>query len=571
MRFREPTPDDGHTPEIFKEGTFTPMALIRARARRLALAIFFALLVTQHAPLARAQRAACTVRVTLLQVNDVYRFTPADRGARGGLARVSTLRKRVMRESPNALFLLAGDTISPSVESITHQGRQMIDAWNQVGLDYSVFGNHEFDYGDAVLLERVKESKFKWLGANVVDSKTGQIFGGTPAFDVRDFGGVKVGLFGLVLPETKTTSKPGPTTEFRDPCETARAVIPQIRAAGANAVVALTHLSLEQDKQLARCAEGIDVIIGGHEHTLLQSASGGTPIFKMTADARELGRIDLNIDPATGKVESIDWQIIPVNDAVEDDPAFAPVVEKYAKLTAELSAPVGRTSVPLDARSATSRTEETNLADFIADAFRRAAGADVALVNGGSIRADDVLPAGELTARDVLSILPFGNDLAVIEVTGNVLLQALEHGVSLTGPGAEPGRFAQVSGLRYSYDASKLPGVRVGEVTVGGRPLDQKKKYTLATTSFVAGGGDQYAMFKGSRNILKTKLTDSGVLRRAIEDAKTIAPQADGRIRRLDKPAEAKPCAAPTPTPMPTPSPSPSPTPSATPAAAGRR
>ncbi len=531
------------------------MAFIRARARRLAVALFFVLLATQQAPLAQTQSAACTVRVTLLQVNDVYRFTPADRGARGGLARVSTLRKRVMQESPNALFLLSGDTISPSVESITYKGQQMIDAWNQAGLDYSVFGNHEFDYGDEVLLQRVKESKFKWLGANVVDSKTGKIFGDTPAFDVREFGGVRVGIFGIVLPETKTTSKPGPTTEFRDPCETAKQLIPQIRAAGAQTIIALTHLSLAQDKALARCAPGIDVIIGGHEHTLLQSASGGTPIFKMTADARELGRIDLNIDSATGKVESIDWEIIPVTDAVEDDPAFAPVVEKYAKLTAELSAPVGRTTVPLDARSEASRTVETNVADFIADAFRRASGADIALINGGSIRADDMLPAGDLTVRDVLSILPFGNDLAVIEVTGDVLRQALEHGVSLTGPGAEPGRFAQVSGLRYSFDASKLPGVRLVDVTVGGKPLDPKKKYTLVTTSFVAEGGDQYAMFKGSRNILKKKLTDSGVLRSAIEEAKTIAPQTDGRVRRLDRPAEVKPCATPTPTPTPGPPP----------------
>ena len=537
------------------------------RARRLTLALLLALLACPHAPLAQGRRAAaCTVRVTLLQVNDVYRFTPADRGARGGLARVSTLRKRVMRESPNALFLLSGDTISPSVESITYKGAQMIDAWNQVGLDYSVFGNHEFDYGDEVLLQRVRESKFKWLGANVVDSKTGQTFGGTPEFDLRDFGGVRVAVFGLALPETKTTSKPGPTTEFRDPCETAKQLIPKMRAAGAHAVVALTHLSLEQDKRLARCAPGIDVIIGGHEHTLLQSASGGVPIFKMTADARELGRIDLNIDPATGRVESIDWQIIPVDASVEDDPAFAPVVEKYAKLTTELSAPVGRTTVPLDARSATSRSVETNVADFIADSFRRAAGADVALINGGSIRADDVLPAGDLTVRDVLSILPFGNDLAVIEVSGDVLRQALEHGVSLTGPGAEPGRFAQVSGLRYSFDASRLPGVRVTDVTVGGKPLDPKKTYTLVTTSFIADGGDQYAMFKGRPNVLKQKLTDSGVLRKAIEDAKTIAPQTDGRIRRLDRPAEAMPCAAPTPSP--TPSAAPSPTPAAKPARA---
>lgn len=528
------------------------MAHIRRGVRASALALALSLLLVGLSRASAQDAGACNVRVTLLQVNDVYRFTPADRGASGGLARISTLRKQIIKESPNTLFLLAGDTISPSVESITYKGKQMIDAWNQVGLDYSVFGNHEFDYGDAVLLERMKESNFKWLGANVVNAKTAKTFGATPLFDVREFGGVKVGIFGITLPETKTTSKPDADTVFGDPCETANRVIPQIRAAGANTIVALTHLSLRQDKQLARCARGIDVIIGGHEHTLLESSSGGTPIFKMTADARELGRIDLNIDPKTGKVESIDWEIIPVNDKTADDPAFAPVVEKYGKLLKELDAPVGRTEVALDARSATSRSEETNIADFIADSFRKDSGADVALINGGSIRADDVLPAGDLTVRDVLSILPFGNDLAVIEVPGNVLLEALEHGVSLTGPGAEPGRFAQVSGIRYSFDASKLPGARVSDVTVNGKPLDLKKTYTLVTTSFIAGGGDQYAMFKGRPNVLKKKLTDSGVLRGAIESAKTIAPKSDGRIRRIDTPADAKPCAT-TPAPTPTP------------------
>jgi 5'-nucleotidase len=518
------------------------------RTRSLAFALLATLFILPFAPLAQEQQPptarACDVRVTLLQVNDVYRFTPAERGASGGLARVSTLRKMIMKESPNTIFLLAGDTISPSVESITYKGQQMIDAWNQAGLDYSVFGNHEFDFGDDVLLERMKESNFKWLGANVVSAKTGKTFGATPLFDVREIGGVKVGIFGITLPETKTTSKPGADTIFNDPCETANKVVPQIRAAGANAVIALTHLSMRQDKQLARCAEGIDVIIGGHEHTLLESASGGTPIFKMTADARQVGRIDLNIDPKTGKVDSIDWQIIPVTDRTPDDPAFAPVFAKYAKLLTELDTPVGRTDAPLDARSATSRSQETNVADFIADAFRREAGADVALLNGGSIRADDVLPAGDLTLRDVLSILPFGGDLVKIEVTGDTLLKALEHGVSLTAPGAEPGRFPQVSGLRYSFDASLAPGSRIkqSDVTVGGKPLDLKRTYTLVAPAYVAGGGDQYEMLKGNKNLLKVKLTDSDVLRRAISSAKTISPQTNGRIRRLDTPADAKPC-----------------------------
>lgn len=521
------------------------MSFISPNARRLALAVL--LVFSQVLAAAAQERADCTVRVTLLQVNDVYQFMPVERGTEGGLARVSALRKRIMKESPHALFLLSGDTISPSVESITYKGAQMIDAWNQVGLDYSVFGNHEFDFGPEVLRERVKESRFGWLGANVIDTKTGKTFADTPPFKIHDFNGAKVAVFGIVLPETKTTSNPGPDVEFRGACETARELMPRMREAGAHAIVALTHLSMREDKELARCAPGIDVIIGGHEHTLLQSASAGTPIFKMTADGREMGRIDLNINTQTGRVESIDWEVIPVDESVEEDPDFAPVLKKYEEKLKELAAKVGRTEVALDARSAANRTTETNLADFVADAFKKATGADAALVNGGSIRADTVITPGDLTLRDVLSILPFNNELVVIEVTGEVLKQALEHGLSRTAPGAEPGRFPQVSGIRYSFDATRPPGSRVVEVTVSGRPLDPAKRYKLATTRYIADGGDQYAMLKGHENLLGEKLVDSEVLRRAVASVEAISPQADGRVKRLD--AEVKradePCPAP--------------------------
>ncbi|HEX8853524.1 MAG TPA: bifunctional UDP-sugar hydrolase/5'-nucleotidase [Pyrinomonadaceae bacterium] len=523
------------------------MALISSTRRR-AAGLVLALLVACSPALAQqpqqtpATARACDVRVTLLMVNDVYQFVPVDRGAAGGLARVSTLRKRILRESPNTLFLMAGDTISPSVESITYKGAQMIDAWNEVGLDYAVFGNHEFDFGPDVLRQRVAESKFTWLGASVFDAKTGKTFADTPPFVVRDIGGVRVGLFGIVLPETKTTSSPGPDVTFRDSCATAREVIPQLRARGANTIVALTHLSIREDKALARCAPEIDIIIGGHEHTLHESLVGRTPIFKMTSDGREMGQIDLNVNSATGKVESIDWKIIPVNSAVEDDPAFASINAKYGAKLKELAEPVGATAVELDARSATNRTRETNIADYIADAFRKATGADAALVNGGSIRADTVITPGPLTLRDVLTILPFGNELVKLEVKGSTLRAAIEHGLSRSREDSEPGRFPQVSGIRYTFDATLPAGSRVKSITVGGLPLDERKTYTLALAAYLAGGGDQYAMFKGSPNLLKEKLKDSDGLRRVLAEAGTIAPQTDGRIVRLDSPATETPC-----------------------------
>jgi len=208
-----------------------------ARRALLALALLVSLFLTNASP----QKTECNVRVTLLQVNDVYQFTP-DADGKGGLARVLTLRKSIKAENPNTLFLLAGDTISPSVESITYKGAQMIEAWNAIGLDYATFGNHEFDFGPDTLKDRIRESKFGWVAANVIDNKTGKPFGGVEPFVIREFGGVKIGIFGLVLPETKLTSRPGPDVEFRNPCDVAKKMVSEIHDRGAKVVVALTHL-----------------------------------------------------------------------------------------------------------------------------------------------------------------------------------------------------------------------------------------------------------------------------------------------------------------------------------------
>ena len=481
------------------------------------------------------QKPVCKIKVTLLQVNDVYQFVPVDEGRNGGLARVLTLKKNIQKENPNTLFLMAGDTISPSVESISLQGAQMIEAWNAAELDYATFGNHEFDFGPAVLVDRIKESRFKWVAANVIDTTTGKPFGGVDPYVIREFGGVKIGIFGLVLPETKITSRPGDNVEFRNPCDTAKQMVSEIHDHGAKVVVALTHLSMREDKEVARCSD-VDVIIGGHEHTLLESSAGGAPIFKMTSDARELGRIDLNI-LTDGSLDSIDWKVIEVTNDIENDPQFSSVQRKYAGLLAQLAKPVGRTSVALDARSTENRTLETNVGNLVTDAFRTATGADVALMNGGSVRADNIIPRGAITVRDVLSILPFKNRLIKIEVTGATILAALEQGVSRVAPGAQPGGFPQISGMTFSYDATKPPGSRVSNAMINRRPLDPDKTYTLATTTFIAlNGGDGYTMFKDARVITSPDNLpfDSDVLATEIKRARTISPKVEGRIKRLD-------------------------------------
>jgi 5'-nucleotidase len=451
---------------------------------------------------------------------------------------VATLRKQIMEEQPNTLFLLGGDTIAPSVASNIFKGQQMIAVWNMIGLDFAVLGNHEFDFGPEVLLARIKESRFAWLGTNVIDKKSGKPFADMQPFIIREVGGVKLGFFGLLTPDTAQFSSVGPDLTFLDPCETAKKIVPEMKAKGAQVIIAMTHLAMREDKQIARCAS-IDVIIGGHEHERLESLAGRTPIFKWGADARDLGRIDLNIKLPSGELESIDWTAIPVTSEVTDEPVSAALIADYEKkVSAEFDKPIGSTKVPLDARGGMNRSRETNLGSYIADAYRKAVNADVALFNGGSIRAGKIFSPGALTKRDVMAILPYENPIVKIEVTGATLRAALEHGVSRSAEETEPGRFPQVSGVRFTFDARRQPGSRVTSIEINGKALDDKKIYTLASNTFlVLKGGDGYNMFGGAKFLIDPENgpVEPVVLINAINAEKEIAPVVDGRIKRLDQ------------------------------------
>lgn len=498
--------------------------------------LFFLLAIICFGSRAVTQNSG-TAHITFLHVNDTYQFMPVEGGKLGGFGRVLTIKKEALKQNPNTIFTLGGDTLSPSVETRTYRGAQMIDAWNAIGLDYSVFGNHEFDIKTPELLQRIKESKFVWLGANVVETKTGKRFANTPPYVIKKIDGVKIGIIGLLLPETKETSSMDATLEVRDYCATAKRLVPQMRKVGANVIIGLTHMFMRQDKKLAACAD-FDLILGGHEHTLLQSSANGTPIFKMTADAREVGKFDLYIDRKTGRLQSMDWRVIPVNESVEEDADFAPVIAKYSDLLKQLAVQVGSTSVELDALSFSSRTKETNVGNFVADAYRAATGADVALVNGGSIRADLIYNPGVLTKRDVLSILPFNNPIVKLEITGKLLMDMLEHGVARSREDNEPGRFPQVSGVTFKFDTRKLPGQRVTEANINGKPVSQTATYTIALSDFLVKGGDGYTMFKNARVLIPADQArkDSEVFEEAIRNAPnaTISPKLENRIIRIN-------------------------------------
>jgi 2',3'-cyclic-nucleotide 2'-phosphodiesterase (5'-nucleotidase family) len=263
-------------------------------------------------------------------------------------------------------------------------------------------------------------------------------------------------------------------------------------------------------------------------------------IIKAGYDAHYLAAIDLAVDRVMERDKEV-VEVIPAwryrsTAGVRPDPEIQAVVERYnAELDAELEVPVGTTAVALDSRRATVRAAESNFGNLVADAIREAVGAEVALANGGGIRGDRLYQPGTvLTRKDILSELPFGNVTVLIELSGADLLAALENGVSQVEGAA--GRFPQVSGMSYRYDASKPPGSRIVAVEVGGQPLAIDRTYRVATNEYVYGGGDGYAalargtpVIDPSAGTLMASMVTDYIARQG-----AIALKVEGRITRLD-------------------------------------
>ena len=430
----------------------------------------------------------------LLSVNDVYVLDPV--AGRGGLARVATLVRALERESPNTVFALAGDTISPSLLSTLRRGAQMIEGWNALGLGVATFGNHEFDFGPAVLGQRIGESRFPWITSNIVDGATGRPFGGARRWLRRDFDGVRVGLIGLTTPDAARTSNGGAGVRFDDPLEAARGALADLGPVDLR--VAVTHLPLVQDRALA-AALPIDAILGGHDHDPMLLSDGRAVIVKAGADAINVGQVEYEL--RCGAVIGRRQRLIPVDERLAEAPDVAELVRRQAaRLARELETPVGRTAVPLDGRESLVRREETPLGRFVAGLMRERVGGQVGLLNSGAIRGNRVLPPGPITKRDIRELLPFSNTVTLLEVTGAALRAALERSVDeLPRP---TGHFLQTSGIELSVDLGQPPGRRIGAVTVSGQPLDPAGRYRVATLDYLARGQDGYPMLAASRVLL---------------------------------------------------------------------
>jgi len=482
------------------------------------------LAVVLAAPALRRAAAEAASRLALLHVNDFHSkhegvdaasaACRADRPCIGGSARLATAlaegRAAIAADGRALLQLDAGDQFMGSLFYTAHHGLAEAAVQRAIGTQMMALGNHEFDNGPGVLAGYAAAVPFPLLSANLDTSREPSLDGRIQPHVVLDRGGARIGIIGLTTETTPQGSSPGPTLRFTDAFAAAERSIAAIRAGGPATIVILSHLGLGVDRALAAAVPGIDLIAGGHSHTLLANglagAAGPHPtqvegrdrtvrIVQSGCHGRWLGRLDLDLG-ADGRIAAHAGAVREITPDIVPDPQVAAIVARYAAPLAEWRArPVGRLAVPLSIELC--REAECALGNLLADAMLAAEPqAEIALTNGGGLRAN--LPGGIVSWGDVLSLVPFSNTLATLTLRGGALRAALENGLSQLD--RKGGRFPQVAGLRVGYEAAAPVGQRIRtiEVRQGDAfvPLDPDRAYRIVTNNFLRQGGDGYAVLR---------------------------------------------------------------------------
>jgi 2',3'-cyclic-nucleotide 2'-phosphodiesterase (5'-nucleotidase family) len=500
--------------------------ILRRRRFLAACAIAF---LASLAAVAAAQTQPVTTRLTFLHFNDAYQISP--RRGLGGMGPLATLIKRERARASHSILTFGGDLISPSLLSGITKGKHMIEFANALGIQIAVLGNHEFDFGPEVAQKRIAESKFPWLGANALGTD-GRPFGGAVATRIVAMGPAKVGFVGLITPEARLYIRGGGQVSFVPFLPAAQSAVAQLQREGAQVLVAVTHMTLAEDRELAREVKGLHLVLGGHEHIPITVYERDVLILKAGSDAEFLGAVDLDVTIERGTVTAVpSWRLIANYRVVADPQIQAMVRDHEQRLDRELGRPIGKTETELDSRNETVRFREAAIGNLVADAIRAATNADVALVNGGGLRGNKVYPAGSnLTSRDILSEMPFDNVVLVLDAKGSDLKAVLEHG--LPRPGEESRGFPHISGMKVVFDPAKPKGQRVESIVIGEWALDPNRVYRLATNDFLAAGGDGYAMLQNLKRIIDTNSGPlmAGVVIDYVKQKGTVAPRVEGRI-----------------------------------------
>ena len=438
----------------------------------------------------------------------------------GGIARVKAKiderRAALAAENANVLVLDAGDQFQGSLFYTTYKGDAAVEFLNMLKPDAMAVGNHEFDDGPETLARFIDKAEFPVISANTSAYFEPLLKDKLPGYVIVEKGGEKIGIVSVVAADTKELSSPGDKVDFNAEIGILKSAIPEIESYGVNKIVALTHVGLEMDKQIAAAVSGIDVIVGGHSHTLLANGDDGAagpypvwvenpdgikvPIVQAGSYSKYLGEVSVNfnddgvVTAAYGEPHLLDAGVTP------DAAITARVAELAAPIEELKKKPVGDAVAAIDGDRDSCRLGECSMGNLVADAMLdrvKGQGATIAVQNGGGLRAS--IDGGQITMGEVLEVLPFQNALSTFELKGSDVVAALESGVSQVEE--IKGRFPQVAGLRFAWDETVEPlkgRIKQVQVMKDGEwaDIDPEATYKLVSNDFMRGGGDGYAVFK---------------------------------------------------------------------------
>ncbi|NRG19541.1 5'-nucleotidase C-terminal domain-containing protein [Rhizobiales bacterium] len=471
--------------------------------------------------------------LTILHINDLHsRIEPINKydatcsaeddengECYGGVARLKAKlderRDALGDAGKNVVTLDAGDQFQGSLFYSSYKGKAAAEFMNVIGFDAMAVGNHEFDDGPQGLSSFLDMVEFPVISGNIEVENEPTLKGKVPGTLVLEVGGAKIGIVSALAEDTSETSSPGENVRFISAEDYLKGAVEGLEAAGVDKIIALTHMGLPRDMQIASKVPGIDVIVGGHSHTLLSNTDDGAagpypvivqnpvgkqvPIVQAYAFGKYLGEIEIVFDD-DGNVLSAAGDPILLDASIAADKDVAARVKELAGPLEELKNQiVGASAAIIDGSRDSCRARECEMGNLVADAMLervKAQGIDIAIQNGGGLRAS--IDDGEVTMGEVLTVLPFQNTLSTFQLKGADIVAALENGVSQVEEGA--GRFPQVAGMRYVWTRAKKPlegRIIKVEVEQDGSwvPLDPEKTYGVVSNNYMRGGGDGYKIF----------------------------------------------------------------------------
>ncbi len=445
----------------------------------------------------------------------------------GGAARLFTLvqarRAAALADGADHLLIIAGDILQGTPLSTVFRGEPDFELLRRMSVDAMSLGNHEFDFGQPNLASRIAQANFPILAANVFGPDGEVLTAGSTVIELPETRR-KVAILGLVTADVPITThrRNVEGLTFQDPVEAAARELPAL-VESTDFVIVLSHCGLAVDRRLAKLP-GVDLVVGGHDQQLVEPVLDGAPIVQAGEWGEHLGEARLE-RLYSGQVRLVENEYLPVDERVPADPEVQEFVAHYRSLLGEeLKEQVAVARVRLEGEREAVRVRETNLADLVVDAMRETTGVDIALLNGGAIRAS--IEEGPITLENVLEVLPFDNRLQSTVLTGRQLRQLLERSFGLLEEGGDMGGFLQVSGLRAEVRAGEL--VRV---EIAGEPLNPTREYRVATTDFLALGGDGY------QSLVEHTWVDSGYtlsdsLTQRLRELGEVSIEVDGRLQR---------------------------------------